>query len=148
LIVQIILFAAFGCEAEKNSKDYREPYLGSFAFSSYSFYTINDITTYYDTVIFEGLIELDTENDSSIIITYRPEESGGYTCNDVKVYGSQIKPKLLALGTIDYPLIRSMCGPHGYFFGSFIGTDSISFALGAGSIGLSNGQTVTGARNK
>ena len=157
LVLKLILISVFGCEADRDNIDYRVPYVGNFTFSSYS-YNHNymmDTTIYYDTIVFEGLIELDTENDSSIIITYRPEESRAKICNYIEVYGSQIKPMLSpSVGynqltrSLDYPLIRSMCGPHGNFSGLFTGTDSIWFGMRTGSIGITNGQTVTGSRNK
>lgn len=147
----LILLMLFSCESDTENLDYRSSYVGNFIFSSYSyFWEVSQGTsyTYGDTIVYEGSVQLNEENDSTIIITYRSEGSGGYVCNNIKVYGSQIKPTLLTSGELYYPLITSTCGPHGTFSGGFIGTDSISFNVGGGSLGGSWGHIVTGSRNK
>ena len=138
-----------GCEDKDENVNYRSLYLGSFNFSSYS-YSWESLLgyTYGDTISFEGSIEPDVEQDSVIIITYRPVGPGGWTCNGIKVYGSQIRPLVKINGELTYPYIFETCGNHSVFSGSFSNPDSLSFHVGGGALGGSWGHHVTGIRIK
>jgi len=134
--------------------DYRLPYVGNFIFSSYSYSSILKysegeiipVTTYGDTIKFEGSIEFDTEQDSAIIITYRPEESGGWRCSGIQVYGSQLRPLLQRNGELDYPFIFETCGHHSKFSGSFSNPDSLNCHVGGGGLGGTWGHIIEGTR--
>jgi len=151
----LILLMMVSCEKLNETIDYRSTYLGKFTFSSYSYnwsaYGVNPGEyRYSDTITFEGSIDIDKKQDNHIVINYRPENSGGYTCNGFKVYGSQIKPQLLDSGILKYPSRSSICNTsHGIdFSGRFIGTDSISFTVGSASHGGEFGQIVSGIKIK
>ena len=145
----LILLIILGCETKTEDMDCRSPYTGNYNFLSYNFLheVGKEYTTYHDTIVFEGSIELDAENDSRIIIKYRPDNSGQCgVCEEFTEYCSQIKPQLLDSGKLDYPLISSICVPRGYFNGGFIGSDSISFVMSDGALGGSWGLIVHGKR--
>ena len=146
--VVIILLIA-GCEDKDDSVNYRSLYLGNFSFSSYSYtWELEWGYTYGDTIEFEGSIEPDVEQDSVIIINYRPIGSDGWTCNGIKVYGSQIRPLIKINGELGYPYIFETCGHHSIFSGSFSDPDSLSFHVGGGGLGGTWGHHVTGIRIK
>ena len=149
LILILHMFA--GCEKNDISAGYRAPYLGEFSFFSYSYtwsayYDPN--LRYFDTLIYTGSITIDRNRKEYIVINYRPEHSGGYTCNGLKVYGSQIIPRLMESGVMTYPEDPGLCGTSKLvqFTGNFIGTDSLHFSIGSGSLGADFGQIVRGKR--
>lgn len=149
MIMILQMFA--GCERLNTPAGYRAPYLGNFTFFSYS-YTWSAYYEgryrYFDTLIHTGSVEIDSKRKDHIVIYYRPENSGGYTCRGLKVYGNQIKPLLLESGVLIYPEDPNICGTSKpiEFDGQFIGTDSIHFSIGSGSLGANFGQIVSGKR--
>ena len=155
-LVAVVLFLQMivGCERDNISAGYRAPYLGEFSFFSYSFtwsaYHYEGNYRYFDTVIHLGSVQFDRTSKEYIVINYRPENAGGYTCNDLKVYGSQIFPRLMESGVLIYPEDPNICGSSRpvEFTGTFIGTDSLSFSIGHGGRGGSFGQIVSGKRIK
>jgi hypothetical protein len=104
--------------------------------------------TYGDTIEFEGSIDQDDDQDSVIIINYRPIGSGGWTCSGIQVYGSQIRPLIKSNGELSYPYIFETCGHHATFSGNFINPDSLIFHVGGGAMGGIWGHHVTGRRVK
>ncbi len=145
-----------GCETKTEDLDYRSPYVGNFTFSSYSSHSaltylegvgVIPVTSYGDTIIFEGSIEFDIEQDSAIMITYRSEESGGCRCGGIKVYGSQIITLIQKNGELSYPSIFTTCA-HATFLGSFSNTDSLNFHVGCGSLAVTDAHYVVGTRIK
>jgi hypothetical protein len=151
-IIIMILPMFAGCERLNDSAGFREPYLGNFSFSSYSYSwsTYNGGYRYFDTLIHIGSVEFDRIRKDYIIINYRPENSGGYTCSGLKVYGTQIVPRILESGVLIYPEDPNICRTSKpvIFDGRFIGTDSIHFSIGSGSQGANFGQIVSGKRIK
>ena len=145
----LIILLIIGCEDKEENVDYRSQYFGDFHFSSYSYtWELNWGYTYGDTIGFEGSIEPDVEQDSAIIINYRPIGSDGWTCNGIKVYGSQIRPIIKNNGELSYPYIFETCGNHSEFSGSFSNPDSVSFHVGGGGLGGTWGHHVIGMRMK
>lgn len=148
----IILHIFVSCERNNISAVHRAQYLGNFSFSSYSYTwsAYNGGYRYFDTLIHMGSVEIDRKRKDHIVLNYRPENSGGYTCNGLKVYGNQIKPQLLDSGILKYPESPNICGTSKpvKFDGRFIGTDSIYFSIGSGSRGGDFGQIVSGKRIK
>ena len=145
LILSIVLISAIGCEADRNNIDYREPYVGSFTFSSYAFSYLYwlDTTRYHDTIVFQGSIELDNEKDSVIIIKYRPPDSSYHLCGNVKVYKSELEPFLGVNGSLSFPDIPPSCV---IVSGQFYSTDSLHFSVNTESAGGRWGHVVSGAR--
>ena len=145
----VISFLIAGCEDNDENVNYRSLYLGDFSFSSYSYtWELEWGYTYGDTIEFEGSIEHDVKHDSVIIINYRPEGSGGWTCSGIQVYGSQIRPVIKNNGELAYPYIYETCGHHSKFSGSFSNPDSLSFHVGGGGLGGTWGHHVIGIRIK
>lgn len=137
------------CENEVPVVDYRNYYCGNFIFSSYSYtiITMYNYFHYYDTILYEGTILPDMDDDKAIIINYRPENSVGGSCNNTEVYGNQIIILLSKSGNFYYPNLSSLCGGgQSHFYGTFIGMDSLYFDVGLRSIGRSLGQKVSGKR--
>ena len=137
-----------GCEDKDEKVNYRSQYLGNFNFSSYSYtWELDWGYTYGDTIVFEGSVEPDVEQEY-VIINYRPIASDGWTCNGIQVYGSQIRPFIHKNGELSYPYIFETCGNHSEFSGSFSNPDSVSFHVGGGGLGGTWGHHVIGIRIK
>jgi hypothetical protein len=147
LTLSFILLSVLGCEEDEPKTDYRELFVGSFTLKSYLYSYIYSIdTTYYsDTITFQGSIAPDNENDSVIIIKYRPPGSDGYTCNQVEMYGSEVAPFLYTYGSLGYPYFPPGCPV--YLFGQFHSTDSLHFVVGIDHAGGRQGHVVSGSRN-
>jgi hypothetical protein len=147
VIVVTIFFAITACDKDKQFTEYRTKFTGNFSFISYSYFSMLGYSTIYrDTIVYQGSINIDKEKDSVIIINYRPPDSGEFGCNDIKIYGSIIKPLIKYNGTLDGTDLRLICNIS--FSGSFQNTDSLSFNVGdQTALGLYRfGQVVTGKR--
>ena len=145
----LVILLIIGCEEKDEYVNYRSPYIGNFNFSSYSYtWELYWGYTYGDTIEFEGSIVPDVEQDSVIIINYRPIGSGGWNCSGIEVYGSQIRPLIKKDGELSYPYIFETCGHHSQFSGSFSNPDSLSFHVGGGGLGGTWGHRVVGIRIK
>jgi hypothetical protein len=145
IIVFTILFATTDCDKDNQVIDYRTPFIGNFSFISYSFNSAFGLSPhYYDTIVYQGSIDIDNEKDNVIIINYRPPDSGGYTCDGIKIYGSSLKSLIMYNGTLDGINISNFCRTS--FTGSFPSKDSLHFEVSHSSVGGMWGQVVTGKR--
>lgn len=146
LIHVIALLSSFGCKPDFNNIEYRDQYVGSFNFSSYSYFYdyMKDTTYYLDTIAFNGTIDIDNEKNNIIIIKYRPPGSSGCSLGDLKVYGSEVTPTLDNKGNLSFP--NSPQYWHASLSGQFYGTDSLRFGVRCESAGATWGHVVSGKR--
>jgi len=145
IILSTIFFATTCCDKDNQVIDYRTPFTGNFSFISYSYNSAFGLhPIYHDTIVYQGSINVDNEKDNVIIINYRPPDSGGYTCNGIKIYGSSINPLIMSNGALDMTNISNFCRIR--FSGSFQSKDSLYFEVSHSSVGGMWGQVVTGKR--
>ena len=140
-----IIFGLTSCDKER-PLDYRAQYCGEYQFESYYYSCVRGVCSNSDKILFNGNIQIDQETDSTILILYAPDDSGGAICNDEKVFGSQLIPTVKENGVIYYSKVFESCGPRGGFEGRYINSDSIYFHAWSNSNGQDWGQRVTGKR--
>lgn len=141
----LINLGVISCDNE-TPLDYRTQYCGDYQFESYYYSCVRGVCSSSDKILYEGNVQIDQETDSTLLIIYAPDDSGGATCNNEKVFGSQLIPTMKENGVILYSKVVESCGPRAGFEGWFINSDSIYFHAWNNSNGQYWGQHVSGKR--
>ena len=141
----LIALSVISCDKE-TIIDYRILYCGEFKFESYYYSCVRGVCSSSDKILYEGTIQIDQETDSTLLIIYAPDNSGGLNCAGEKIFGSQLIPTIKDNGVISYSKVAESCGPRAGLEGWFISSDSIYFHAWSNSNGQDWGQFVSGKR--
>ena len=130
------------------STDYRYDYQGVFHFVKSSYFWWGGNTpglTRDDTITFDGIVKIQDNTDSNLIIFYGTDQNFG--CFEASNAGAFITPRL----SIDGKLVYKKCSYtsiQNRFAGSFSGSDSLEYGYSMGGNGGGTVYHIEGARIK
>jgi hypothetical protein len=145
IIIVILILFIISCEKEEHKTDYRNKYIGKYAFVVCDYFGIETTDSSgtnlifneaYDTIEFVGIIDT-FETDKLKIEFSKNTSDPNFGCSlPLQIYG-KLYPTFSDSGKMDYPEVTVSCSRN-WFEGLFINSDSIYINIGTEAlIGIS-----------